>query len=156
MNGTDPLLILSNFISYCYHKRVHDNKEFNPGTSKPYSKSWPTKSLWTAIFIWVHFQQKQIAKFFKIKKKTLFWGHFCVKGIFPKNSGYVQLQGSPSIQMSKIRSRLVIKPKFIPSLSTCKNCSINLLNSSNRLWDTPDLRVLWSIRSHSFLTMLTQ
>ena len=31
-----------------------------------------------------HFHQKSITKFFKIKK--VFWGHFCLKGIFPENS----------------------------------------------------------------------
>ena len=33
--------------------------------------------------------------------------------------------------MSKIQSRLVVKPKIIQSLSACKNHSINLLDSSN-------------------------
>ena len=36
---------------------------------------------------------------------------------------------------------MAIKPKIIPSLSVCKNHSINLLNSSNHLWDKPDLIV---------------
>ena len=34
-------------------------------------------------------------------------------------------------QMSKIQSRLLVKPKIIQSLSACKNHSINLLDSSN-------------------------
>ena len=34
---------------------------------------------------------------------------------------------------------------FLPSPSACTNHSINLLNSSNHLWDTPDLRLPWSI-----------
>ena len=33
----------------------------------------------------------------QIKEKSLFWGYFCPKRIFLKTSGYVQLQGSPSI-----------------------------------------------------------
>ena len=40
-----------------------------------------------------------------------------------------------------IQSRLVVKPECIQSLSQCKNHSINLLNSSNHLWDAPDFRV---------------
>ena len=40
--------------------------------------------------------------------------------------------------MSKIQGRLVVTPKLIPSLSTCKNHSINLLNSSNQF-----VRYIW-------------
>ena len=40
--------------------------------------------------------------------------------------------------MSKIQCRLVVTPKIIPSLSTCKNHSINLLNSSNQF-----VRYIW-------------
>ena len=45
------------------------------------------------------------------------------EGIFPKTSGYVQLQVSPSIYMSKIKSRLVIKPKITPSYHMQKSFS---------------------------------
>ena len=45
-------------------------------------------------------------------------------------------------QMSKIRTRLVVKPKIIQSLSTCQNHSINLLDSLNpHMSDTPDFRI---------------
>ena len=36
---TDPLLNPLIFISYCYHERVNDNKEFNHGNSKPCCES---------------------------------------------------------------------------------------------------------------------
>ena len=49
-------------------------------------------------------------------------------------------------RMSKIQSRLVAKPKIIQSLSPCKNYSINLLDSSNHLWDAPDFRVPYDIK----------
>ena len=121
------------------------------------SKSWPIKSNSEQYqFSFKYISSTNNGKIFQKKKKTLFWGRFCVKIIFPTISRYVPLQRSPSISMSKIQSRLVMKPKIIPSISTCKNCSINLLNSSNYLWDTPDLRVLWSIRSRPFLTIPTQ
>ena len=48
-------------------------------------------------------------------------------------------------EMSKIQSRLVVKPKIIQSLSPCKNHSINLLNSSNHLSDAPDFRVSYDL-----------
>ena len=38
------------------------------------------------------FNKKLMTKIFQNKEKTLFWGHFCPKIIFPKNSGLVQLQ----------------------------------------------------------------
>ena len=59
-------------------------------------------------------------------------------------------------QMSKIQSRLAIKPKIIQSLSACKNHSVNLLYSSNLLWHTPDFRVPWSKRSRTFWSMPSQ
>ena len=43
--------------------------------------------------------------------------------------------------MLKIQSRLTINPQIIPLISVCKYHSIDLLNSSNHLGDTPDLRV---------------
>ena len=47
----------------------------------------------------------------------------------------------PSVLMSKIQSRLFFKPKIIPLLLGCKIHSIDLLNSSNHLKDTTDLKV---------------
>ena len=47
-------------------------------------------------------------------------------------------------QMSNIQSRLAIKSEIIQSLSVCKSYPINLLNSSNHLWDTSDFWVSWS------------
>ena len=95
-------------------------------------------------------------KIFQNNEKTLFWGHFYPTGMLPKNSGYVQLQWSPSIQMSKIQSGQAIQPNIILSLWACKNHLINLLNSSNNLWETTDLRVPWSIKPRSFFIMPTQ
>ena len=56
----------------------------------------------------------------------------------------------------KIQNRLVVKPKVIQSLSACKNHSINLYDSWNDLWDTPDFVVPWSKRSPPFLSIHTQ
>ena len=44
-----------------------------------------------------HFPAKINDNIFQNKEKTLFWVHFCPKRIFPQNSGYVKLEGSPSI-----------------------------------------------------------
>ena len=90
-------------------------------------KSRPVKSISVQYqFLFKYLSSKnQRQNFSKQRKNT--------KGIFSKNSGYVQLQGSPSIQMSKKQSGLVVKPNIIPSLSTCKNRSFNLLNLSNYL-----------------------
>ena len=60
-------------------------------------KSWPIKSNCEQYpFSFQYIPSKNQWQNFS-KEKTLFWSHFCAKGIFPKNSGYVQLQGSPSI-----------------------------------------------------------
>ena len=140
--------------------RVHDNKRV---------QSWKFK---TSLWISNHdplsrtlnntnfYPRKFLAKLndniFQNNKKNLFWGHFCAKGIFPKNYGQVQLQLSPSIYMSNIQSGLAITQKIIPSLSVCKDLSINLLNSSNHLWDTADFRTPWSLKPRSFFNMTTQ
>ena len=50
-------------------------------------------------------------------------------------------------QISKIQSRLVVKPKIIQSLSPCKNHLINPLNSSNNLWDASDFRVSYELKT---------
>ena len=55
-----------------------------------------------------------------------------------------------SQEISKIQSKLLVKPKTIQSLSGCKNHAINLLNSSNLFWDTPDFRIPWSKKSCPF------
>ena len=65
-------------------------------------------------------------------------------------------KGTSEGMLLKIQSRLVVKLKLIQLLSACKNDSINLLDSSNYLWDTPDLRVPWSKRSPPFLSIPTQ
>ena len=49
-------------------------------------------------------------------------------------------------QMSKIQSRLVVKPKIIQLLSLSKNHSISLLNPSNHLRDAPDFRVSYDLK----------
>ena len=33
-----------NFMSFCYRERIHDNKEFNLGNTKPCCESKPVKS----------------------------------------------------------------------------------------------------------------
>ena len=49
--------------------------------------------------------------------------------------------GIPSIRCQRYEVYWGIKPKIIPSLSACEYHSINLLNSSNHLCNTPDFRV---------------
>ena len=49
--------------------------------------------------------------------------------------------------ISKIQSRLVVKPKFIHILSPCKNYLINLLDSSNHLCDAPDFRFSYDLKA---------
>ena len=90
-------------------------------------KSRPVKSISEQYqFIFKYLSSKNQRQNFSKQRKI-------PKGIFSKKSGYAQRQGSPSIQMSKKQSGLVVKPDIIPSLSSCKNRSINLLNSSNYL-----------------------
>ena len=60
-------------------------------------KSWHVKSNSEQYFYLSTFPAKINGKIFQIKEKTLFWGHFCTKGNFPKSSGHVQLQGFLSI-----------------------------------------------------------
>ena len=108
------------------------------------------------------------------KEKNPILGAFLPRGDFPKNIGYVQLQRSPSIKLSKIQSRLAIKPKIIPSQSACKNYSMNtqfiksfvryISLRSPMIYKTslifhhahPSfLKVPWHIWPHPFLTMPT-
>ena len=63
-------------------------------------KSWPIKSnseQYKFLFKYISskYQSQNFSK--KKKEKTLFWGHFWPKGIVPKNSSNVQLQGFPNI-----------------------------------------------------------
>ena len=44
-----------------------------------------------------------MTKIFQNKEKTLFWGHFCPKIIFLKNSGLVQLQAPPVFKCQRYR-----------------------------------------------------
>ena len=110
------------------------------------SKSWPIKSNSGRNQFWFnHVSNKiQLKKFLKQNTKTILGDIFAKKWQYP-----------PAFKMSKLLSRLVVKPRIVPFLSTCKNRSINHLNSSNHLWDTPDLRVPRSIELHPFLTIPT-
>ena len=134
LNVTDPFINPLIFNSFCYRKRVHGNKKFSRGNSKPRCESQITTrsvELWAIpIFIKIRFQQKSMTKFFKIKKKRYFGVTFTQRKSFVK-----------TLSTTAVVSRLDIKPKIIPSLSASKNHSTNLLNSSNHLWDKPDLRV---------------
>ena len=75
------------FISFCYHERVHDNKEFSRWNSKSSHESKITihlLDLWT-IFIQVRFQQISIlTKFFKIKEKSYVGVIFAQRKFFLK------------------------------------------------------------------------
>ena len=62
------------------------------------SKSWrvePNSEQYQFSFKYI--SSKNNGTIFQKKKKTLFWGRFCTKKIFPTISGYLPLQGSPSI-----------------------------------------------------------
>ena len=108
------------------------------------SKSWPIKSNSGRNQFWFnHFSNKiQRKKNLKQNTKTI------LGDIFAKKC-------PPAFKMSKLLTRLFVKPRIVPFLSICKNRSINHLNSSNHLWDTPDLRVPRSIELHPFLTIPT-
>ena len=80
------------------------------------------------------FLAKIYRKIFQNKGKIVlcdhFWAYFLVftqREFFLKNLAKYNCSGSAA---SKIQSILAIKPKIIPTLSACKNHSINLLNSS--------------------------
>ena len=107
MNVTDPLINPLIFISFCYREWVHDNKEFSHWNSKPSHESmnpfsWSLNNFYLSTFS----ANLNFDKIFQNKGKILCWGHFCPEEIFPKNSGKVQLEWSPTIYMSKIQSRL--------------------------------------------------
>ena len=99
MNVRDPLLNPLIFISYCYHERVQDNKEFNLGNSKPCCESQIMTQIkhWTiSIFIWVHFQEKSMTKFLKIKKKPYLGVTFAQRKLFLKNLVIYSCRGPPA------------------------------------------------------------
>lgn len=50
--------------------------------------------------------------------------------------------------MSNIESRLAAK-KLLHYYQHAINQSINLFDSSNHFWDTPDLKVNWSVFDHA-------
>ena len=51
-------------------------------------KSWPNKLNSEQYHFYLSmFPAKINDNIFQNKEKTLFWGHFCPKGIFPKNTG---------------------------------------------------------------------
>ena len=56
-----------------------------------------TRTLNNINFYLSTFPAKINDKVFQNEEKSLFWVHCYTKGIFPKNSGYVQQQGSLSI-----------------------------------------------------------
>ena len=100
-------------------------------------------------FLLSTFPAKINDKIFQNTEKTQFNSktrvNFAQSDFFLKTPAMYNCRGLPGFQ----RCRLVVKPNIIPPLSTCKNSSKNLLNSSNHLWHTPDFRVPWSIRPHS-------
>ena len=104
------------------------------------------------FYLTVYFQQKSMTSFFKIKEKPYFGVIF--EHIF---SFLLSTTAVASQHLNvKDKSRLAVKPKIIPSLSAWKNHSINLLNSSNHLCDTPDLRVPQNIyNNHPIITKVT-
>ena len=100
-------------------------------------------------FLLSTFPAKINDKIFQNTEKTQFNSktrvNFAQSDFFLKTPAMYNCRGLPGFQ----RCRLVVKPNIIPPLSTCKNSSKNLLNSSNHLWHTPGFRVPWSIRPHS-------
>ena len=80
-------------------------------------------------FLLSTFPAKINDKIFQNKEKTHFGVNFAQSDFFLKTPAMYNCRGLPGFQMC----RLVVKPKIIPPLSTCKNRSKNLLNSSNHL-----------------------
>ena len=71
-----------------------------------------------------------MTNFFKIKKKPYFGVIFVKREFSLKTLAKNNCSGTHHLNV-KDGSRLALKPKIIPSLSACKNHSINLFNSSN-------------------------
>ena len=116
-------------------------------------KSLPVKSnsIQQCRFLFKYVSSKKsMTEFFEIKKKTYFGVIFSPKGILPKNSGKYNCIGTPTFICKRYRVDWPSNQKIIPSLSTSKNHSTNLLNSWNYFWDTPDLRVPWSLSPRPF------
>ena len=114
------MLNLLIFISFCYSERVHNKREFNRGKSKTllwisnnHPLSWTLNNI---NFYLSTFPAKINDTNFQNKEKTVFWGHFCPKGIFPKNYGYVQLQGSASKRRRKKMNKF-LKDELMLDLS---------------------------------------
>ena len=67
-------------------------------------------------------------------------------GARSKTSFLTSATGVEAQQMSKIQNRLVVKPKSIESLSSCKSNSMNLIYSSNHMWDAAASRVSYDLK----------
>ena len=103
-------------------------------------------------FLFKYISSKNQSQNFKIKKKRYFGVIFPQREFFLKTLAKHNCSGPLAFKCQRFRES--VKLKMIPSLSAYKNQSVNLLNSSNDLWDTPDLRVPWSIRPRQFLTII--
>ena len=152
----DSLINALIFISYCYHEIVHWNKEFGHGNSKSCCKSQISQYLLSQTlnntkFYLSTFPAKINDKIFKINKKPYFVVILAQREFFLKTLAKYNCSVPQAFKCQRHRIE-----QNIPSLSPCKNNSINLLNSSNRLWDIPGLRVARSLRPWPFLTAPTQ
>ena len=101
-------------------------------------------------------------KIFHNNGKTLFLCHvyffvvFTQRQFLLKNVSKYNCSGPSAFKCQKWRIDWQATQKlFFPSMSACKNHSINLLISPNHLWDTLDSEVPWSIRPPPFLTTST-
>ena len=146
-------------FSFCYCEIVHNNREFSRWNSKPSHESKITThlvDLW-AIFIWVCFQQISLRPFFKIKEKPYFGVIFAQRKFFLKTLAKYNYKGPPPFRCQRYKLDWAGNQTKNYSITiSMQKHSINMLNSSNHLWDTLELRVPWSMRSHSFFTMSTQ
>ena len=80
-------------------------KEFSHGNSKLVvnPKSRDINQTLNTNFYLITFPAKIHDIVFPNKEKTLFWGSFCLEDIFPKTSGHVQLQQSPTFKCPRYR-----------------------------------------------------
>ena len=92
------------------------------------------------------FTAKIKSKCFQINKKPWFVVIFAQKEFFLKTLAKYNCNGPLAFRCQRYRV------EYYSITISMKNHSINLLNWSNRLWDTPGLRAPWSIRPHPFWT----
>ena len=98
------------------------------------------------------FSAKINDKFLKLTKTPIFVVILAQRGFFQKTLAKYNCSGPSAFKCQRYR----VEQNIIPSISTCKNHSINSLNSSNHLWDITGLRIPWYLRPRPFLATSTR